>query len=73
MPLTSATPAITEALKRLDTMEQEVTQWEAGFLESVMRFGCKSPKQRQVLARRVERYLDDTTLASEVLGQERLL
>jgi len=64
--------AITSALAALDAMPTPVTDWEANFLESVMRWGCKSPKQRRILVRMIEQYLGDQQLAAEVLGQERL-
>jgi hypothetical protein len=68
--------AITEALTRLDAMDRAVTDWEAGFLESMLRRQAKgyatTEKQRGVVARLCEHYLHDPLLAAEVLGQERL-
>ena len=63
---------IREVLTALDTMEREVTAWEAGFLESLMqqRTGL-SPKQLAVLVQMAEEYLDPL-LAAELRGQQRL-
>lgn len=61
-----------EALTRLDTMDAEVTDWEASFLHSLRQRRSYTPKQRQVLAKMVEQYLQDGALAAEILGQQRL-
>ena len=63
-----------EAVRRLDTMNADVTVWEASFLDSLLRdpHPRYTPKRRMVLARMVERYLNDAALAAEVLGQQRL-
>jgi hypothetical protein len=66
------TEAITEAIERLARSKAQVTAWEASFLASVTRRGCHSPKQRHILVQLVEKYLHDTALAAEILGQERL-
>jgi hypothetical protein len=63
---------ITEALQRLDRMERPVTDWEASFLDGVLRRGCHTAKQRAVLVRMVETYLNDAALAAEIQGQQRL-
>jgi hypothetical protein len=64
--------SIEEALKALDTMEQEVTTWEAGFLETLLKQQRPlSPKQLAVLVRMAEQYLDPC-LAAELRGQQRL-
>ena len=75
MPRLSTTPepCIAEALHRLDTMDdKDVTDWEAGFLDTVMRGTSWSPKQRAVLAKMCEKYLEDPLLAGEICGQQRL-
>lgn len=70
---TKPEPCIAEALHRLDTMDFDVTEWEAHFLDSVMRGTLWSPKQRMTLAKMVETYLLDFSLAAEIQGQQRLL
>jgi hypothetical protein len=69
--------ALAEALQRLDAMERPVTDWEAAFLESgLRRLQAGQPftaKQRLVVARMTEAYLEDAALAAEVCGQQRLL
>lgn len=63
-----------EVLTRLDRMERPVTDWEAEFLDSLLKRREKrplSPKQHAVLVRMVEQYLD-ATLAAELRGQQRL-
>lgn len=57
---------------RLDQQEQAVTEWEAEFLESLLRrHAPPTPKQLTILTRMVERYLG-TELAAELHGQQRL-
>lgn len=65
-------PIVHEVLTALDTMEQAVTDWEAGFLESLLRqtYPLK-PKQLAVLVRMAEAYCDPL-LTAELLGQQRL-
>jgi hypothetical protein len=66
------TALITEALHALDTMETEVTNWEAGFLQTLLRQTFPlSPKQQAVLIEMAEQYLDPL-LAAELRGQQRL-
>jgi hypothetical protein len=63
---------ITEALHALDTMETEVTNWEAGVLQTLLRQTFPlSPKQQAVLIEMAEQYLDPL-LAAELRGQQRL-
>jgi hypothetical protein len=65
-------PLIQEVLTTLDTMETEVTDWEARFLASVMEQGFPvTRKQREVLVKMAEDYLDPC-LAAELRGQQRL-
>jgi hypothetical protein len=65
-------PVIQEVLTALDTMDRAVTDWESTFLESVMRQTSPvTAKQRSVLVRMAERYLD-AGLAAELRGQQRL-
>jgi hypothetical protein len=65
-------PLIQEVLMALDQMETEVTTWEAGFIESLLSqtFPCTA-KQRTVLIRMADRYLDPL-LVAELYGQQRL-
>jgi hypothetical protein len=64
---------VKEVLRALDTMEQEVTAWEAGFLESLLRQTYPpTPKQQSVLVKMAEHYCDPL-LAAELRGQMRLL
>jgi len=63
---------VQEVLAALDTMDREVTAWEANFLESVR--GQTFPltaKQRAVLVKLAEEYCDPL-LAAELRGQQRL-
>jgi hypothetical protein len=65
-------PLVQEILTALDTGAHDVTRWEADFLDSLLRQTYPlTPKQRHVLARMAERYLDPA-LAAELLGQQRL-
>lgn len=65
-------PVVQEVLTALDQMEREVTDWEAKFLESVMRQTyALTPKQRAVLVKLAEEYCDPL-LAAELRGQQRL-
>jgi hypothetical protein len=62
-------PLLQEVLTALDQMDQEVTEWEARFLESLL--SQTSPctgKQRAVLVRMAEEYLDPL-LAAELRGR----
>ena len=64
-----------ELLQRLDEQTHQVTDWEVEFLEGMLRRGENyqpSPKQKTVMMRMGEKYLDASTVA-EWLGQERLL
>ena len=65
-----------EVVERLDAAVDEVTEWEADFLESLLdrraRFPCPTSKQQAVLVRMAEQYLDAQT-AAELRGQQRLL
>jgi hypothetical protein len=64
---------VKEVLRALDTMDEEVTAWEAGFLESLMRQHFPpTPKQAAVLVKMAEQYCDPL-LAAELRGQMRLL
>jgi hypothetical protein len=59
-------------LTALDTMARDVTEWEAGFLDSCMRQTYPlTPKQRAVLVRMADQYVPH--LAAELRGQLRLL
>ena len=66
---------LVEILVRLDTMVQDVTDWESDFLESMLRQirqgRTTSPKQRKVLQRMAEQYLG-AEAGAEVAGQGRL-
>ena len=65
-------PTTREVLTALDQMDQDVTAWEADFLESLMtQTWPLSPKQRAVLMTMADRYLDPC-LAAELRGQQRL-
>jgi hypothetical protein len=69
-PSTDAT--MCEVLAALDQMDQEVTDWEAGFLETLLKQSRPlSSKQLAVLVKMAERYLDPC-LAAELRGQQRL-
>jgi hypothetical protein len=63
-----------EVLTLIDQMEgRDVTDWEANFLESLLRQDRPlSPKQHAVLVRMAEQYLPPT-FAAELRGQQRLL
>jgi hypothetical protein len=69
---TKADPCIEEALKRLDTLERELTTYECDFLDSVMRGASWTDNQRRVLAHMCENWLGDVALAAEIRGQQRL-
>ena len=61
--------------QQIDTAPQEVSSWEAEFLESILRRGSDatlSPKQQQKLRELGERYLSASVMA-ELQGQVRLL
>lgn len=64
-----------ETIARLDQLDRPVTDWEAGFLDSVLkkrdRVSTLSPKQVAIVVRMAETYLDATT-AAELRGQQRL-
>lgn len=64
--------AIAEALRKLREVPFALDSLDDQFRRSFQRYGCKSPKQRAVLARMVEVHLQDAALAAEILGQERL-
>jgi hypothetical protein len=64
--------AVTEALRRLDAMEAEVSDWEANFLTSLLARPTCTPKQRHILVQMVEKYLPADGLAAELAGQGRL-
>ena len=57
--------------RALDQMDLDCTDWEAGFLETVLRQQIHSPKQQAVLRQMAERYLD-AGLVAELYGQTRL-
>ena len=66
--------SVQEVLTQLDTMAASVTDWEATFLESLLKRREKrplSPKQQAILVRMAEQYLD-ATIAAELRGQQRL-
>ena len=72
-PFSAQDDPLALALKRLDTMEAVVTDFEANILESVIRQRTwASKKQRRILAQMLEKYLSDVTLAAEIRGQQRL-
>lgn len=63
---------VQEVLTAIDTMEQSVTDWEASFLESLLRQTYPlTSKQHAVLVRMAEAYCDPL-LAAELRGQQRL-
>ena len=63
---------VQEVLTALDTMAQEVTEWEAGFLDNLLRQTYPlTSKQLGVLVRMAEHYCDPL-LATELRGQQRL-
>lgn len=63
---------VQEVLTALDTMNQDVTDWEAKFLESVIKQRYPlTPKQMTVLVKMAEAYCDPL-LAAELRGQQRL-
>jgi hypothetical protein len=63
---------IKEVLTALDTMEHEVTDWEAGFLQSLMTQTYPiTAKQHAILIKLAEEYLDPG-LVAELRGQQRL-
>ena len=66
-------PCIADALRRLDTMQQEVTTFEANFLNDVIPDVLWTENRRRVLAKMCEDWLGDLALAAEVRGQQRLL
>lgn len=63
---------VQEVLAALDALPQEVTDWEANFLQSLLTqtYPCTA-KQRAVLMRMADEYLDPL-LAAELRGQQRL-
>lgn len=61
-----------EVLQQLDSLEHEVSDWEAQFLDSILRQRrALSDKQYAVVVRMAEQYLDPT-VAAELRGQQRL-
>lgn len=63
---------VKEVLTYLDTMEREVTNWEARFLESLLKQSFPlTAKQGAVLVKMAEEYCDPL-LAAELRGQARL-
>lgn len=70
----AADDPVTIALQALDTMPQEVTVWEADFLDNLLRRHTRglSPTQQAILARMITQYLHDELLAAEIYGQQRL-
>jgi len=73
-PMAHHTDIVHEVLAKLDAMDQPVSDWEAGFLESLLRRREKrplSPKQQAILVRMAEQYLEPG-LAAELRGQQRL-
>jgi hypothetical protein len=64
---------VLDVLKQLDEGDFDVSTWEAGFLDSLLRqtYPLKR-KQREVLAQMCERYLPASGLAAELRGQQRL-
>ena len=65
-------PCIADALRRLDTMQEEVTTFEADFLNDVMRGVIWTDNRRRVLATMCEDWLGDLALAEAIRGQERV-
>ena len=45
-------------LEELDSMEKEVTDWEAKFIDSMLNYGVLSEKQKIVIDKMKEKYLD---------------
>jgi hypothetical protein len=72
MSRTEVEAAIDEALERLSVSREAMNDWERGFLVSLRQRGCHSAKQRQALAKMVTRYVRDSLLSGEILGQQRL-
>ena len=61
-----------DLVKKIDRSDKTVTDWEAGFLESLLRSRKPpTPRQLAVLTRLVEKYLG-AELAAELHGQQRL-
>ena len=61
------------ALEALDRLEEELSDWEAGFLETCLKWrGTYTAKQQAVIVKLCERYAR-FDLAAECLGQTRLL
>ena len=61
------------AVQALEALEREMTDWEAGFLDTCRRWrGTYTAKQQAVIVRLCERYAR-FDLAAECLGQTRLL
>jgi len=54
-------------------MKQEVTDFEANFLNDVLPGVLWTENRRRVLAKMCEDWLGDLALAAEVRGQQRLL
>lgn len=61
---------VCDAVRALDTMRREPTNFEAGVLETVLRqLGANrlpSPKQHQVLCEMIEKYLRDPALMRQM-------
>jgi hypothetical protein len=64
--------AIDEALERLSVNREAMEDWERFFLVRLRQHGCHSVKHRQMLAKMVNRYVRDSLLSAEILGQQRL-
>ena len=63
-----------DIIEAIDQGSCTVTDWEAEFLETLVRYGPSpslSPKQRAVLTRMAEKYLP-LWMVAEWLGQQRL-
>jgi len=63
-----------DLLQELDNVAIPLTDWEIDFLESTLRHGERwraTPKQRVVLHRMADKYLDPA-LVAEWLSQQRL-
>jgi hypothetical protein len=67
--------AALQALTALDAMSTPVSAWENRFLLRLKRQGggALTEEQRYILARLVEKYLDNPHLAATILGQMVLL
>ena len=63
-----------DVIEALDQGPYDVSNWEAEFLETLIRYGKEpriSQKQRAVLVRMAQQYLPDWMVA-EWMGQERI-